>query len=171
MAISPSIYQFGKLVVERAQRNLGATRRVGGKKRRAVASGTLKDSLVYKISEAGNKTTIYFTASGKAKKYAMYVEYGRRAGKTPPPTDALVKWIKQKGIRVRRQGRIVKQTPQLVRQTAYAMAQKIGREGIPALNYYKDAITDTTEEMKSTIAREVVQDLIKKRFGKNVRTR
>jgi hypothetical protein len=171
MAVHPSIKVFGSKVVERAQRNLGATRNVRGKRRRAVASGTLKENLTYIVKQENGKTTLYFTAKGKAKKYAMYVEYGRRPNKRMPPVEAIEKWMKQKPVRVRRNGRIVKQTPEVIQKTAFAIAKKIGRDGIPAVNYYKEAIQDTVEEMRSSIARGVVNDLIKKRFGKNVRNR
>jgi hypothetical protein len=171
MAVPPSIRQFGARVVERAQRNLGATRTVNGKRRRAVASDTLRQNLTYTVKQENGKTILYFSAKGKAKKYAMYVEYGRRPNKRMPPVAAIEKWMKQKPVRIRRQGRIVKQTPELIKQTAFQIARKIGEQGIPALNYYRDAIQDTVEEMKSTIARDVVSDLIKKRFGKNVKNK
>jgi hypothetical protein len=171
MAVHPSIKVFGSKVVERAQRNLGATRNVRGKRRRAVASGTLKKNLTYIVKQEAGKVTITFTAKGEAEKYAKYVEFGRRPNRKPPPIESIKEWMKKKPVRVRRNGRIVKQTEEVVEQAARAIAIKIGRDGIPALNYYKEAIQDTVEEMRSSIARGVVNDLIKKRFGKNVRNR
>ena len=49
------------------------------------------------------------------------------------------------------------------------MAKKIGEEGIPALNYFRDAIRDTREEMQAGISKELVNKLIAQRFGKRVR--
>lgn len=165
----PYINAFVARVIERAQLNLGVERRVNGKKRRAVATGTLQDNLTCKVENTPKGYTLRFGAKGKAKKYAMFVEFGRRAGKTPPPAAAIAKWIKQKPVRIRREGRIVKQTPKLIKQTAYKIAQKIGRDGIPALNYYKDAVADAREEMAQSIARDAIKDLISKRFGKNIK--
>lgn len=169
MAIHPSIKVFAAKVVERAQRNLGTSRTVQGKKRRAVATGTLKKNLTYIVKEEAGQVTLTFTAKGAAEKYAKYVEFGRRPNRKAPPMEDIKQWMKKKPIRVRRNGRIVKQTNEVVEQAAWAIAKKIGRDGIPALNYYEEAIQDTVEEMRSSIARDVVNDLIKKRFGKNVK--
>lgn len=168
-AIPVSILTFGAETVARAQRNLGATRTINRKKRRAVASGLLKESLTYKVLNTPEGYKVKFFAKGKASKYAMYVEYGRRPNKKRPPTEAIEKWIKQKPVRIRREGRIVKQTPELIAQTAYVMAKKIGEEGIPALNYFRDAIRDTREEMQAGISKKLVNKLIAQRFGKRVR--
>lgn len=169
MVTPPYIRDFASRVVERAQRNLGAERRVNGKRRRAVASGRLKENLTYKVIGTPNGYSVFFTAKGEAQKYARYVEYGRRPNKRPPPIEAIEKWMKVKPVRVRRQGRIVKQTEKEIRRAAYAIAQKIGRDGIPALNYYKDAVQDTKEEMQSSIAAAHVKALVAKRFGRNIR--
>ena len=142
---------------------------MNGKKRRAVSSGTLQDNLVCKVENTPKGYTLRFGAKGEAEKYAKYVEFGRRPNKRKPPTDDIIRWMKQKPVRIRRQGRIVKQTPELIQQTAYAIATKIGRDGIPALNYYKDAVADVREEMKGSIARDAIKDLISKRFGKNIK--
>lgn len=91
--------RFGQEVVEKAMLNLGVYRTVRGKKRRAVASDTLRNSLSFYYD--GRSSKIQFFAKGKASVYAPVVEYGRRKGAKMPPIDAIVEWMRIKPIRVR----------------------------------------------------------------------
>jgi hypothetical protein len=134
---------FAVAVVERAQRNLGATRTVNGKKRRAVSSGNLKNSLSFVRSETNNFQFVNFTATGTARQYANMVEYGRRKGATPPPIDPIMKWIKTKPVRLQKKGGgFVKMTPQAIRSAAFAISKSIGKNGIPAVMYYNNAVQE-----------------------------
>jgi len=145
MAAIDSLNQFGNAVIERAQRNLGATRSVNGKKRRAVASGKLKAGLRFsaKVDVKKGIASISFGADPSLGIYPEVVEYGRGRGKTPPPTGPIKEWIKTKRIRARdEKGRVLKQTDARVNGLAYVISRKIGKEGIPALYYYRDALRD-----------------------------
>ena len=178
MPIPVYIRQFGKAVIERAQRNLGAERTVkrNGKryKRRAVASGKLKESLTYTVKETEKGFIINFGAKGPAKKYAMFVEYGRGPSRNGPSKGSgklkqqIKNWIKEKNIRPRRNGRIVKSMPEAIEGLAYVISRNIHKNGIPPLEYYKEAINDTVEEMAQSISQKRVDELMKKRFGKKV---
>lgn len=152
-------------VVERAQRNLGATRTVNGKKRRAVATSLLKNSLSYVKSSTNNFEFVNFTATGEARKYANVVELGRRPypgdPSKRPPVSALIKWIKNKPVRLKnKDGQFIKMTESAVRSAAYAMSVSIGKKGIPGLFYYRDAMLaeladrgpDFIEALKKEIA-------------------
>jgi len=55
-------------------------------------------------------------------KYSEQLEYGRRAGKQPP-SEAIERWINEKGLASRLQGKIT------VKSLAYLIARKIAREG------------------------------------------
>lgn len=139
--------KFGSEVVEAAMRNLGATRKVRGKNRRAVASGTLKNSLTYVNRTRYNNPIVQFTASGKAKDYAIFVHEGRRPGATPPPIAPILEWIKIKRLKPKDEnGRFIKSTPARLKSMAVAMSKSIGRRGIEPLPYYTEAIDSTLEK-------------------------
>lgn len=140
---------FGNAVIERAQRNLGATRTVNGKRRRAVASGKLKDGLRFsaKVNVKKGIASISFGADPSLGIYPEVVEYGRGKNKTPPPKKAMLDFIKTKRIKARdKNGRIIKQTESAINSMAYVFARKIGREGIEPLYYYRDALRDEINE-------------------------
>lgn len=139
--------RFGADVVAAAQRNLGATRTVRGKKRRSVATGTLKDNLTFKNRTRYNNPILEFTAKGRAKDYAGFVHDGRKPGSRPPPVEPILKWMRVKPIRLRsREGGFVKATEQGMRSAAFAIARSIGRRGIEPNPYFSDAITSELEK-------------------------
>lgn len=146
-AISSAFDDFARAVVERAQRNLGATRTVNGKKRRAVATGNLKNSLSYVRSSLKASEIINFTATGSARNYANVVEYGRRKGAKQPPRDAIKKWIKAKPVRLQKKGGgFIPMTEANVNSAAFLIARSIAKKGIPELRYYRDAVEAELEE-------------------------
>ena len=93
---------IGNDIVEAAQRELGATRTVRGKRRRSVSTGNLKDNLSFKLTRRYGKAVFDFGASGTAANYIRYVIEGRRKGAKMPPISAVEKWMKEKPIRLRR---------------------------------------------------------------------
>lgn len=148
---------FAAAVIERAQRNLGATRTVNGKKRRAVSTGNLQKSLSFVKSDQSQFTYLNFTATGTARDYANVVEKGRRKGAGPPPIDPILKWIKSKPIRVQKKngGGFAKYTKKskmfpeyYVEQVsaAFAISKSIGKNGIPGLFYYSEAVQAELQE-------------------------
>ena len=162
--------RFGAAVVERAMLNLGVYRTVKGKKRRAVASDTLRKSLSFYYN--GKSSKIEFFAKGKAAKYASVVETGRRKGAKMPPIDAIVEWMRIKPIRVRDdKGKIIKQTPSVVRSAAYNIAKGISFRGIPPLFYWRDAVNDVIidfqPEFEMALEREInliIEDNLQKKI-------
>ena len=173
MANSPLndlINQFGADVVEKAMQNLGAYRTVKGKKRRAVASDTLRKSLAFYYNSRKGK--LEFFAKGKASTYADVVEQGRRANSKRPPIEAIIQWMKIKPIRVRSlDGKIVKQTPERIEAAAFNIARAIGRRGIPPLYYWRDAVNEIVDEYEPKFAEAlgkeikiVIEDNLQKRI-------
>lgn len=139
--------EYAATVVERAQSNLRIKRRVRGKVVNRVASGTLLNSLTYKLRIRYNKPTIDFTVKGDAGRYADVIEYGRKPGAKMPPVSAIEKWIKIKPLKLRnRQGEFIKSTESAIKSAAFAIAKSIGENGIVGINYYQDAINDTWED-------------------------
>ena len=137
---------FGQEVVEKAMLNLGVYRTVNGKKRRAVASDTLRKSLAFRYDNKYKR--IDFFAKGKAADYAYYVEEGRKPGRRPP-TDAILQWMKIKKISPRNENGSFKKfaTPKAgenaMEAIAYNISMSIGRRGIKPLFYYRDAVNET----------------------------
>jgi hypothetical protein len=154
--------EYAATVVERAQSNLRIKRRVRGKVVNRVASGTLLNSLTYKLRIRYNKPTIDFTVKGDAGRYADVIEYGRRPGAKMPPVAAIEQWIRIKPLKLRnRQGEFIKSTESAIKSAAFAIAKSIGEKGIEGISYYQDAINDTwpdySEQLFQAYAKGVEQ--------------
>lgn len=165
--------EYAATVVERAQSNLRIKRRVRGKVVNRVASGTLLNSLTYKLRIRYNKPTIDFTVKGDAGKYADVIEYGRKPypgdpTKRPPYKD-IMQWIKIKPLKLRnRQGEFIKSTESAIKSAAYAIAKSIGENGIQGINYYQDAINDTWEDYSEQLIQAYAKG-VEQRFLLNLR--
>jgi len=165
--------EYAATVVERAQSNLRIKRRVRGKVVNRVASGTLLNSLTYKLRIRYNKPTIDFTVKGDASKYADVIEYGRKAypgnpTKRPPYKD-IMQWIKIKPLKLRnRQGEFIKSTESAIKSAAIAIAKSIGENGIQGINYYQDAINDTWEDYSEQLIQAYAKG-VEQRFLLNLR--
>lgn len=161
-----TLVSFGNDVVERAQRNLGATRRVKGKSRRAVASGNLKNSLTYSLRKTNEGYTMQFKARGTAAKYAEVIEDGRAKGAKMPPVQPILEWIKIKGIKARdKKGKILEQTESRKRGLAFAIARGIGKNGIEPVKYFENAYNDAIEERGDEVL-AALKSYLDKKFEK-----
>jgi len=150
-------------VIEVAQKNLGAYRSVKGAngktyRRRAVASGTLKNSLGYSIKKIGGTSSIVFSAGGKAKQYYLAVNNGRSKGTMPPP-QAIENWMRIKPIRLRGAKGFIKQTPKGMARAAFAIAKSIKKRGIEPFPYYTDAINEVLEKRLPYITEEITRQI------------
>jgi len=147
-------------VVEAAQRELGATRVVKGKRRRSVASGTLKNSLTYSATARYNNPVIQFGASGKAADYIRYVNDGRRKGAKMPPIAPILQWMRIKPIRLRKAGGgFIKKTPEAERAAAWSIARAISKKGIEPFPFFANAIESVLDkrgkEYEEAIKKEI----------------
>lgn len=160
--------EFGQEVVEKAMLNLGVYRTVNGKKRRAVASDTLRKSLAFRYDNKYKR--IDFFAKGKASDYADFVEQGvngtQRSVNSPysfrsgsgggsggsgmgTMQKAIYDWMKVKRIQPRNENGSFKKfkTPKAKETAMEGMAfnimRAIRRRGIPPLFYYRDAVNET----------------------------
>lgn len=158
---------LGTLIVERAQLELGTTRSINGKKVRRVASGDLRKNLLFTIKGKN----ILFSAKAPADKYASFVHYGVNGtkkrqgspfsfGSKQPPTSPILRWMKQKGIKVRNQdGSFAKQTESAKKGLAFVIARKIKEQGITPLPYYDMAIKYAFQTQKDLIEKALVKDI------------
>ena len=166
--------QIADEVIELAQKNLGAYRSVKGAngktyRRRAVSSGTLKNSLGYSIKKIGGTSSIVFSAGGKAKQYYLAVNNGRNgtertfnnSGKSPsmPPSSDIENWMRIKPIRLRGAKGFIKQTPKGMARAAFAIAKSIKKRGIEPFPFYTDAINDVLEKRLPYITEEITRQI------------
>ena len=140
-------------VIETAQRELGATRMVRGKKRRSVATGTLKRSLSYNYTIRRNNPVVDFSATGKAAEYLRFVLEGRRNGAKMPPIEPILAWMKVKPIRLRKPngGGFEKVTPAKLRSAAWTIARSIATRGIEPFPFYANAIESVLDRRGAEI--------------------
>lgn len=147
-------------IIERAQRNIGATRTIRGKRRRRVSTGNLKNSLRYKLKRKNDGANVVFDANGSASKYWDVIERGRRPNKKAPPIDAIMDWIKKKPIRLQAKGGgFIKSTPQAQRAAAYLIARAIGKRGIEGIHFYEEAIQAAIEDWGSRLEEAMAKDI------------
>lgn len=147
-------------IIERAQRNIGATRTIRGKRRRRVSTGNLKNSLRYKLKRKNDGANVVFDAKGSASKYWDVIERGRRPNKKPPPIDAIMDWIKKKPIRLQgKGGGFIKSTPQAQRAAAYLIARAIGKRGIEGIHFYEEAIQAAIEDWGTRLEEAMAKDI------------
>ena len=106
----------------------------------SVVTGLLRQSgKVQKVDDT-HLDAGFFDSRNIQSGYAHFVEYGRRAGRMPPP-DELEQWAYKK---------FQLQDRRLARQIGWALAIKIAREGtqphpffVPAVEKNKSKIVDT----------------------------
>ena len=109
------------------------------------ASHTLSDSIIFEIKEMGDDLMLDILGAD----YLTYVDQGRRAGRQPP-TKPIEKWIGEKGLNI----------PQHERKgVAFAIARKIGRDGIPATNIIQKAIDIVMTDMKLQVSTAYNKDI------------
>lgn len=184
--------EFGQEVVEKAMLNLGVYRTVNGKKRRAVASDTLRKSLAFRYDSKYRR--IDFFAKGAASNYADFVEQGvngTQRGVNSPYSfkkgsgggsggsgmgtmqTAIYNWMKIKGITPREANGSFKKfkTPKARENAMEGMAfnimRAIRRRGIPPLFYYRDAVNETMVDFNDKFI-EVLKSEIKIAIEENL---
>lgn len=98
------------------------------------ASGDLKNSIRGLVSQNGK----YITISIQLEDYWRFIEYGRKAGKFPPPS-AIKKWISVKPV-------LPKPLPSgklpTANQLSYLIARKISKQGTKPQPFLKPTLTN-----------------------------
>jgi len=136
---SKGLQKAGLRIIADATRNL----RVNG----SWVTGLLAQSgKVQKVDE-DNIDVGFFDTQNKQSGYAYFVEYGRKAGRMPPP-DEIAQWAYKKlGLHDRK----------AAQQIGWALALKIAREGTTAHPFFVPAVEKNKKEIVQTI-----QDAINK---------
>lgn len=78
--------------------------------------------------------------------YAVYVDKGRKAGKRPP-VEAIMKWMRDKGIRSKSGIRAV--------DIAYVIARSIGERGIKPRPFIEAFTDELTVLVMKNVSREI----------------
>jgi len=158
--LKPILADWAAEVIVTAQRNLGATVSVKEtnasgtriKKRRRVASGTLKRSLSFFVRKGSGNTSVKFIAKGAAARYADVINQGRRPNSKPPPVYAILQWMKTKPIRIQKKGGgFIKTSEKEKEQYAFLIARKIGKYGIAGTHYFTEAVDQHLPELELSL--------------------
>jgi hypothetical protein len=155
------INEMAKVVIDLMKEDYDRKKMVGNRMRRAVATGTLKNSLAYRLNIKDKNVGISVYAKGDAKNYYEVVEFGRGKGKTPPPTQAIYDWMRIKPIRLRNTstGKFKKETDEERWHVARLIAKAIGRDGIPGRHSFDEAISLIMPEFDSKLSEAYNKDL------------
>jgi hypothetical protein len=158
------VNDMAKRFVELMQSDYRMKRKVGRNFTNAVASGTLEKSLKYRLQIKGQSVNISIYAKGKASKYFLAREDGRKPGKQPP-VSAILDWMRIKPIKLRdkESGKFKKPTEALKKQVAFLIARKIGREGIKGWKAFDYAMENIWDEYEAKIFEAFGKD-----FGANL---
>jgi HK97 gp10 family phage protein len=130
-----ALQKGGMLIVNDAKVNL--------RNNRSVVTGLLRSSgKVQKVQGDEDAIDAGFFSQQTTGGYAFFVEYGRRAGKMPPP-DMLIQWCRKK----------LRLPEKIARARGWAMARKIAKKGTrphpffaPAVEKNKKAVVDAIAE-------------------------
>jgi len=158
------VNDMAKRFVELMQSDYRMKRKVGKNFTNAVASGTLEKSLKYRLQIKGQNINVSVYAKGKASKYFLAREDGRKPGKQPP-VSAILDWMRIKPIKLRdkESGKFKKPTEAFKKQVAFLIARKIGREGIKGWHAFDYAMENIWDEYEAKIFEAFGKD-----FGANL---
>lgn len=156
--VNDTLKKFGDDVVRLAKINIGATRTVNGKRRKIDNTGTLRNSLDYNLKVSKNS----FGFSIEMEEYGEWVDKGRNIGKYAPP-DKILKWIKQKPIRLRdlKTNSFVKVTESKLKSLAFLINRKIKEKGIAATNFLTDPFNDKFRTLPQDVLEAYALDVSK----------
>jgi hypothetical protein len=154
------VNDMAKRFVELMQSDYRMKRKVGKNFTNAIASGTLEKSLKYRLQIKGKNINVSVYAKGKASKYFLARENGRRPGATPPPVSAILDWMRVKPIKLRdkESGKFKKPTEALKRQVAFLIARKIGRDGIKGWKAFDYALENIWDEYEAKVIEAYAKD-------------
>ena len=163
-----ALNKFKNEVVENAQRELGTTRVIRGRKVRRVSSDALRKSLFGKVKFRGQGFRIDFSSK---MDYANFVHEGVNGTKLKVGSKfsfrsktinlkAAEQIVLGRKFRIRENGKFVKKTPQKVKQATYLIARSIAEKGIVGVPYYSLGLETASKKSFSKIADAIAIDAI-----------
>lgn len=146
LALKAAMEKYGEALVIEIIREL----KDAGKE----ATGRLAKSIDYELIETLDKISVGI----KALDYFEFVDSGRRKGAKAPPADAIVKWMKVKGIKGRdkKTGRF-----QTQKQTAFIIARGISKNGIKPTFVVKKSLRKLKSLQEKLLTDAAVEDMTK----------
>ena len=125
-----------------------------------VSSGNLAQSVDVEIEDKGSK----FVFTLLMDDYWQYVDEGRTKGGKQPPQDAMLEFIRLRGIQpiapktIKPRKKAISQD-KLRKSLAFAMAKSIKDKGIKPTNFYTDEIDDLKEGFLKAVTKGIAKDL------------
>ena len=118
------------------------------------ATGDLAKSVDYELIEALDSISIGIIAEN----YLGVVDGGRRKGAKPPPSDAIVSWMKVKGIKGRdkKTGKFISQ-----KSAGFLIARAIGKNGIKPTFVIKKSLNKLKKLQSRLLTEAAVEDMTK----------
>jgi HK97 gp10 family phage protein len=139
-----ALQKAGLKIVAEAKENL--------RNNSSVVTGMLRASgKVQRVEGDEDSVDAGFFSDKTTGGYAFFVEYGRRAGKMPPP-DMLIQWCRKK----------LRLPEKIARARGWAMARKIAKKGTRPHPFFKPAIESTKKDVE-----QILKEAIKKEIDKN----
>lgn len=155
-AIRQGFAVLGDDIISSEQQKL--PRSNGGKFPRGVDRGTYKRSFRKRMRGRGFRTSMLVF---NIAKHAEFLEEGRKPGSKAPPSDALLPWVRRKGLGAnafsvktrraisagtrrtfsRKAGKLrtrAQSLLQIQKSIAFLVARKIGKEGLPGFFVFRD---------------------------------
>jgi len=148
--IDPKIYnaiqKWALQVIQLAKANLRGANR--------FATGTLYDSITFKISPEGDVDFLY-------EDYGDYVESGRKPGSRMPPVEPIMAWATAKRLPQFRdkKGRFISNEAR-----GWLIARAIGRDGFRPVKFFSDAFDIAIEEYPVTVIEDSIAKQIESEF-------
>ena len=117
-----------------------------------AASGNLIKSLDYEVIELLDNLMIRL----HSEPYLINVDKGRRAGAKPPPSSAILPWIKLRGIKGRNsKGRFITD-----KSLSFIIARSIGIKGIRPTNVIQKAKDNIIKKKTEILAKAATKDVM-----------
>ena len=143
------IFQFGEQVVAALEKSLP---------RKTDATGNLRATMHFTVKRFG----INYTFELYLADYWKWVDQGRSPGKRPP-LDAIIQWIKFKGLATKKKGyesrlSALSKSNQL-RNMSFAIAGKIASEGTKGTKFYSSVIPGLVNDFRKELPRKLAEDL------------
>ncbi len=127
-------------------------------------TGTLRDSLRYRIIDRGGVPEMKFYSKG-AQQYADVIEQGRRPDKGFPPPPKLIAWITKKGLKPRdASGKFIRvnDIDKWRSGLAFVIGRKIAKDGFKGIYYWQEAIDEELRIRGKDVSRMIEKYVVRK---------